>query len=111
MRFTVASLSCVFLAAFVAMNVIFAALFYSLDERCCGDEDMSFGDVFAFAVQTSATIGYGTLSPVGMMANFFVLCLTYCSIMMNTLFAGLLFTKYITPGTCCNHCWVELALH
>ena len=58
---------------------------------------MTFGQVFAFCVQTSATIGYGAMAPSGTWSNFFVLMLSYGSILMNTLFAGLLFTKFVTP--------------
>jgi inward rectifier potassium channel len=97
MHFTVEALSASFLAAFVAMNVIYAGFFYSLEDTCCDDPNLSFGEVFAFCVQTSATIGYGSMSPSGKWANFFVLMLSYGSILMNTLFAGLLFTKFVTP--------------
>lgn len=97
MHFTVEALSASFLAAFVAMNVIYAAFFYALDGTCCDDPELSFGEVFAFCVQTSATIGYGAMAPSGRWSNFFVLMLSYGSILMNTLFAGLLFTKFVTP--------------
>lgn len=97
MRFTVEVLSASFLAAFVAMNVIYAAFFYALEDTCCNNPDLTFGEVFAFCVQTSATIGYGAMAPSGTWSNFFVLMLSYGSILMNTLFAGLLFTKFVTP--------------
>jgi len=97
MHFSVSHLSVAFLAAFVAMNVVFAGFFYSLPETCCGDASLTFGQVFSFAVQTSTTIGYGSLSPQGHVANFLVVILSYMSTLMNTLFAGLLFTKFVTP--------------
>jgi len=97
MHFSVEALSASFLAAFVAMNVIYAGFFYALENNCCDDPNLSFGEMFAFCVQTSATIGYGAMSPSGRWANFLVLMLSYGSILMNTLFAGLLFTKFVTP--------------
>jgi len=97
MHFSVARLVVVFLAAFVVTNVVFAAFFYSLDGRCCGDPDFTFSQVFAFTVQTSTTIGYGFYSPEGHLANFLVVVLSYISTLLNTIFAGLLFTKYVTP--------------
>lgn len=97
MHFTVGALSISYLAAFVGMNLIYAGLFYALDDRCCNDPEMSFGDMFAFCVQTSTTVGYGILSPMGVMQNFLVVLLSYGSTLMNTIFAGLLFTKFSTP--------------
>lgn len=98
MHFTLASLSAVFLAIFVSMNVSFALIFYFLaDDGCCDDRTMSFADVFAFCVQTSTTIGYGGFTPSGMLSNFLVVLLSYTSTLMNTVFAGLFFTKFVTP--------------
>lgn len=97
MRFKITTLSVVFLGAFVVMNVIFAGFFYATSDGCCDDPEMSFGETFAFAVQTSTTIGYGSFSPVGTIQNFLVLILSYLSTLINTLFAGLLFTRFVTP--------------
>lgn len=98
LHFSLITLTVVFLVSFVAMNLSFATLFYFLAEnRCCGDEGLTFGEVFAFSIQTSTTIGYGSMSPTGTLSNFLVLTLSYLSTLMNTLFAGLLFTKFVTP--------------
>jgi inward rectifier potassium channel len=97
MRFTVSKLSVIYFAAFIAMNVIFAGFFYIDTNRCCGDVEFTFADTFNFAIQTSTTIGYGSFSPAGHVANFLVVILSYMSTLMNTLFAGLLFTKFVTP--------------
>jgi inward rectifier potassium channel len=97
MKFSVGAMTVTFFFSFVMMNLVFAAFFYSLENGCCGDPDMSFGDTFAFAVQTSGTVGYGVLSPVGKWSDFLVLLLTYSNVVQNAIFAGLLFTKYVTP--------------
>ena len=97
MHFTLSQLLLLFLGTFILVNVIFACLFWALEERCCGDPDMSFSDVFAFTVHTSTTIGYGTLAPVGKVANFLVVMCSYTSTLLNTLLAGLLFTRFVTP--------------
>jgi len=73
MHFSVGMLSLIFLAAFVALNVIFAGFFYAIQDRCCGDRSTSFGENFAFSIQTSMTIGYGGLIPSGTVSNFLVL--------------------------------------
>jgi inward rectifier potassium channel len=97
MHFSVGRLMVAFLAAFMAMNVAFAGLFYILEDRCCDDPFMTFGEIFSFAIQTSTTIGYGGFSPKGYLSNCLVVMLNYASTLMNTLFAGLLFTKFVTP--------------
>lgn len=97
MNFNVSTLSISFVGVFVAMNAFFALLFYSLQDRCCGNPDMSFANVFAFCVQTSTTVGYGVLAPKGTASNFFVLILWFDATLLNTLFAGLLFAKFVTP--------------
>ncbi len=97
MHFTVGALSVSFLAAFIAMNVLYAGLFYAVEGGCCDDPDISFGQTFAFCIQTSTTIGYGLMSPSGTIPNLLVVFLSYGSTLMNTLFAGLLFTKFVTP--------------
>lgn len=97
MHFKVTTLSVVFFATFIAMNAMFAGFFFALQDGCCDDPTLSFGETFAFSIQTSTTIGYGSLSPSGPVSNFLVVILSYLSTLINTLFAGLLFTKFVTP--------------
>lgn len=89
--------TCAYIALFLLINVVFAALFYAHPNRCCDNPDLTFAQVFDFTVQTSATIGYGGYVPKGWYANFLVLMLTYVSVLLNTLLAGLLFLKFVTP--------------
>lgn len=117
LHFSVLELSVTFLGASIGMSVVYAGFFYSLPTGCCGDPEMPFSDTFAFSVQTATTIGrllpvqreesvcvfilswpllltfrmtigYGTLSPVGMTQNFLVVMISYGAILMNALFAG-----------------------
>lgn len=97
MRFPLWSLTASFLGVYVLLNVVFAGFFYATDGRCCDEPDLTFGEVFAFSIQTSSTIGYGGFTPEGTVANFLVCILYYISTLINTLFAGLLFAKFVTP--------------
>lgn len=97
MQFALHRLVWIYLASFLLLNFLFAGFFYALDEHCCGDSEMTYVNVFAFAVQTSTTIGYGGYSPQGIVADVLVIVLSFFSTLINTLFAGLLFTKYVTP--------------
>jgi inward rectifier potassium channel len=97
MQFSVLGVSVTYLAIFVGMNVIFASLFYADSGQCCDDSSMTFAQVFDFTVQTSTTIGYGGYVPAGFYSNFLVVVLSYLTILFNTIFAGLLFAKFVMP--------------
>ena len=97
MQWTVSMLSIIYLVSFLVMNVLFAVLFWVSPDKCCGDPSYKFSHVFAFTIQTSTTIGYVLHMPVGYVQNAFLVFLSYLIMLMNTLFAGLLFTKFVTP--------------
>lgn len=91
------TLTMLHLAAFLALNTIYASIWYLEDGGCCSDHDMSFAQTFDFAVQTSSTIGYGTYHPEGYFNNGLVVFLISASICLHTVYGGLLFYKFITP--------------
>jgi inward rectifier potassium channel len=97
MKFEIASLTLIYLSTFVAVNAVFAGLWYIDQERCCEDSTLTFSQVFDFAVQTSSTIGYGGYWPKGYFANFLVVILSVLSVLISTVYAGLLLFKFITP--------------
>lgn len=94
---SIGTVSLTYFAIYVAMNVVFAGLFYLDSGQCCDDPTLTFAQVFDFTVQTSTTIGYGGYVPQGFYSNFLVVLLSYLAILINTVFAGLLFTKFCTP--------------
>src|SRR4029078_9962842 len=52
---------------------------------------------FFFSVQTFATIGYGTIHPVGVVPNLLVTIESYYSIIANALITGLVFARFARP--------------
>jgi inward rectifier potassium channel len=52
---------------------------------------------FFFSVQTFATIGYGTIHPVGMIPNLLVTVESYYSLLANALITGLVFARFSRP--------------
>jgi inward rectifier potassium channel len=86
-----------YLASFVALNAVFAGLFYIHDGRCCDESSLGFSQVFDFSIQTSTTIGYGGYVPIGYYSNFLVVLLSFFATLLNTIFAGLIFIKFVTP--------------
>jgi hypothetical protein len=97
MKFEIVSLTLIYLSTFVAVNALFAGLWYIEQDKCCEDSTLTFSQVFDFAVQTSSSIGYGGYWPKGYFANFLVVILHVLSILLSTVYAGLLFFKFIKP--------------
>jgi inward rectifier potassium channel len=52
---------------------------------------------FFFSVQTFATIGYGTIHPVGVWPNLLVTIESYYSLLANALITGLVFARFARP--------------
>ncbi|NOT47411.1 MAG: transporter [Acidobacteria bacterium] len=52
---------------------------------------------FFFSVQTFATIGYGTIHPVGIVPNLLVTIESYYSLIANALITGLVFARFARP--------------
>ncbi|MEO6656240.1 MAG: hypothetical protein ABIO36_09185 [Pyrinomonadaceae bacterium] len=52
---------------------------------------------FFFSVQTFATIGYGTIHPVGVVPNLLVTIESYYSLLANALITGVVFARFARP--------------
>jgi inward rectifier potassium channel len=52
---------------------------------------------FFFSVQTFATIGYGTIHPVGLTPNLLVTIESYYSLLANALITGVVFARFARP--------------
>lgn len=52
---------------------------------------------FFFSVQTFATIGYGTIHPVGVIPNLVVTIESYYSLIANALITGIIFARFSRP--------------
>lgn len=104
MQQSIPKLTFFYLCMFLFMNTCFASFWWITDEKCCGDPDMTFAEIFDFSVQTSSTIGYGGYWPKGYFNNAMVVVVTILSICMATVYAGLLFFRFITP-----HCNIEFS--
>ncbi|CAB9507125.1 K channel, inward rectifier [Seminavis robusta] len=72
-------------------------LWFIEEDKCCGDPDMSFLEVFDYAVQTSFTIGYGGYVPQGIWSNFLVVLISLFAIMQIGIYTGLLYFKFSCP--------------
>lgn len=83
-------------------NVFFAFLYSSLGAESLVDTseiptESLFVRAFFFSVQTFATIGYGTIHPVGTLPNLLVTLESYYSLLINALITGLVFARFSRP--------------
>jgi inward rectifier potassium channel len=90
------------LIAYLFVNIVFASM-YAL----CGHEALQgastnsalswFLDAFFFSVQTLATIGYGRITPTGVLANSIVTFEALCGLMGFAVVTGLVYGRFSRP--------------
>jgi inward rectifier potassium channel len=90
------------LLLYFVSNVIFGALYASFGAEALVDTSSTptadlFIRGFFFSVQTFATIGYGTIHPVGIVPNLIVTIESYYSLLANALITGLVFARFARP--------------
>lgn len=93
----------IFFCGYLTANTFFAVAFLLCGHEALAGPDVgSFGGMFwrafFFSVQTSATIGYGQLHPVGLAANLIVTLESLFSLAVYALGTGLLFSRFARPN-------------
>jgi len=83
-------------------NIVFGALYASFGPQALVDISSTptsdlFVRGFFFSVQTFATIGYGTIHPVGIIPNLLVTIESYYSLLANALITGVVFARFARP--------------
>lgn len=83
-------------------NIFFGVLYASFGPEALVDisstpTDNLFIRGFFFSVQTFATIGYGTIHPVGIVPNMLVTIESYYSLIANALITGVVFARFARP--------------
>jgi inward rectifier potassium channel len=83
-------------------NIVFGFLYASIGSGSLVDTSAEpMADVFVrgffFSVQTFATIGYGTIHPVGIIPNLLVTVESYYSLLANALITGVVFARFARP--------------
>lgn len=83
-------------------NVAFGLIYSLLGEESIVDtSSIPISNIFLrgffFSVQTFATIGYGTIHPVGLIPNLLVTIESYYSLLANALITGLVFARFSRP--------------
>lgn len=82
-------------------NVMFGFLYSMLGPESLVDTTSPVHNLFLsgffFSVQTFATIGYGTIHPVGIIPNLLVTVESYYSLLANALITGIVFARFARP--------------
>jgi inward rectifier potassium channel len=83
-------------------NVVFGSLYAILGDGSLVDtSEAPMHNIllrgFFFSVQTFATIGYGTIHPIGILPNLLVTVESYYSLLANALITGLVFARFSRP--------------
>jgi inward rectifier potassium channel len=94
-------LSLILLLYFLS-NVFFGGLYALVGPEALVDTSGEpFANIFVrgffFSVQTFATIGYGTIHPVGVVPNLLVTIESYYSLLANALITGVVFARFARP--------------
>lgn len=83
-------------------NIVFGVLYAALGGDALVDSSSEpttnlFLRGFFFSVQTFATIGYGTIHPVGIIPNLLVTIESYYSMVATALITGVIFARFARP--------------
>ena len=85
-------------AVYIALNLVFAALYTLASDSVSGMRPGSFFDAFFFSVQTVATVGYGNMSPRGLYGNILTTIEIMSGIFLVAVMAGLIFVRFSRPS-------------
>jgi len=84
-------------AAYVLVNVVFAALYLLEPGSIANVDEGNFLDAFSFSVQTMSTIGYGAMTPETDYAHVLVTIEAAIGLLGAALATGLMFAKAARP--------------
>jgi inward rectifier potassium channel len=84
---------------YIISNCLFAAIYYFIPSSINGNEHITFSDAFFFSVQTMSTIGYGALSPAGILTNIVVTIEAAFGLIGVATITGLIFAKLSKPNS------------
>lgn len=96
------SFFCLVGLGYLVANILFAVVYYLIGiDQLSGVEDsgiwMQLSDAFFFSTQTIATLGYGTISPVGFWMSFAAAIESLLGLLGFALITGVLYGRFSRP--------------
>ena len=83
--------------AFLAVNLLFAALYHLDPHGLSGARPGNFADDFFFSVQTLGTLGYGAIAPASLYCNLLVTVEIFVGLFQLAIATGLMFARVSRP--------------
>lgn len=83
---------------YLVSNVLFAGTYLLCGDCLDGAVPGNFGDVYAFSVQTMATIGYGKMTPKTRVADTLVAIEALFGLLGFSMATGLMFSRFARPS-------------
>lgn len=84
------------LVFYLAVNLVFATLYWLAPGSVEHARPGSFADVFFFSIETVATVGYGEMYPATMYGHLIASVEIFCELAFTAILTGLTFVRF--PG-------------
>ena len=85
------------LALYLAVNVVFATLFWLVPGSVANARSGSFADVFFFSIETLATVGYGEMYPAIPYGRVVAATEVVCGLAFTAILTGPTFVRFSRP--------------
>lgn len=85
------------LGAYIAINLLFAALYHAGGACIAGMEEGSYLEAFFFSVQTLATVGYGHMYPQTLYGHVITIIEIISGMFWLAVITGLIFVRFSRP--------------
>jgi inward rectifier potassium channel len=85
------------LALYLAVNLVFATLFWVVPGSVANARPDSFADVFFFSMETLATVGYGEMHPATPYGRVVAAGEIVCGLAFTAILTGLTFVRFSRP--------------
>jgi inward rectifier potassium channel len=85
------------LAMFLAVNLVFATLYWAVPGSIENARPHQFGDAFFFSIETLATVGYGRMVPLTVYGHVVAACEVLAGMFLTALVTGGFFARFARP--------------
>jgi inward rectifier potassium channel len=85
------------LLGYLAINLVFATLYWLAPGSVANAAPGSFGDSFFFSVETLATVGYGAMTPATVYGHFLSTAEIFVGMFLTALVTGAFFARFARP--------------
>jgi inward rectifier potassium channel len=84
-------------AAFLSLNVVFAAIYALGEDPIANARKGDFADLFFFSVETTSTVGYGDMHPQSMFGHIVATAENFTGLVLLAVMTGLVFARFSRP--------------